>query len=693
MARKGIGAFVGDPQQNQEQLRPVANPVNTFASPDQSGVTETAFKAKVLENNLEAMSRPVEQVFKQQVEEQRDLRSKEQKVEAVMAAHGDFYPWWSENAEKFESLPEAEYGNAVKQAFTQKFGAEGDRMKAFALTSLMEDTLQARFVKRQRDAAAAAEEKKYGDFAITVAATTKKLKDRGATPEEIDSELDSLFKMNKGRLDPKEMVKRMLSVQETGLEDAQSKNVPRDKWDTTILEHLDRRKLLATENPEYNASRDRIRHKLNTLTPAETEAKQIDFDRRMEDGIQKGWSKKTVEQMFQKEWDNGGSKYLNNNARRYLLGQVEARDRKWAAAASKKAAYDAAVATVINTGVVPVDKVPYTTENGETRYLSQNEIERQVADYGVKRYLSGDKPNVEAFYANVATKVRVPQIAEKMEAGIAAMGMVTTDPNKIEIKTDDGKKITTTRSMQLLKAGFAEYTRIRDAGGEYAAAVQLPNEGMRNKYEAMYTLSKLGYSVDHIATSLASRGDTKVTVDHKRVESSVKSVLNRNNINPLTWFENDATNAGYVRKYISEGTEQLMRLSGLDQSTAQAEVVRRFTESHKVSPKGHAYVHTGNPAVRGLFNSEENYLNALDDFAVAWKADIVKRGKDQGVDLSKTSMSLTTHPYRHGYFLMQTTDGTKVSEVFGGEAYAVDARTISKWYWDTQAAKNNAKRK
>ncbi len=692
MASKGMGAFVRN-DGNQEQLRPVANPVNTYSSPDQSGLVESQFKAKLVEHQLESMAAPIEREFKQQVEADREVKTKQQKVEAVMSAHGEFFPWWNSQSESFESVPDNEYGTKVQEAFTRQFEKVTDPMKRFALTSLMEDTIQARFVKRQREAAAAAEEKKYGDFAITVAATTKNLKERGATPEEIDSELEALFKMNKGRLDPKEMVKRMLSVQETGLEEAQAKNVPRDKWDTTILEHLDRRKLLATENPEYNASRDRIRSKLNSLTPQEVETKQIEFDRYMEDQIKKGVSAKTIDQLFQKAWDEGGSKYLNNSSRRYLLSQVEARDRKYAAAASKQAAYNAAVATVLNTGVVPVDKVPYTTENGETRYLSQNEIERQVADYGVKRYLSGDKPNVEAFYANVATKVRVPQIAEKMEAGIAAMGMVTTDPNKIEVKTDDGKKITTTRSMQLLKSGFAEYQRIRDAGGEYAVAIQLPNEAMRNKYEAMYTLSKLGYSVDHIATTLASRGDTKVTVDHKRVESSVKSVLNRNNINPLTWFENDATNAGYVRKYISEGTEQLMRLSGLDQATAQAEVVRRFTESHKVSPKGHAYVHTGNPAVRGLFNSEENYLNALDDFAVAWKADIVKRGKDQGVDLSKTQMSLTTHPYRHGYFLMQTTDGTKVSEVFGGEAYAVDARTISKWYWDTQAAKNNAKRK
>lgn len=690
---KGIGAFVREDAQSREQLRPVANPVNTYSTPDQSGVVESAFKAKILENNLEALAAPIERQFKQQVEEQRDMRSKEQKVEALMAAHGEFYPWWNENAEKFAALPDEQYGMAVQKAFAEKFGQEGDRMKTFALTSLLEDTLQTRFQKRAKEAADAAEEKRYGDFAITVAETTKKLKERGATPEEIDSELNSLFTMNKGRLNPKQMVKRMLSVQETSLEEASAKNVPREQWDTTILDHLDRRKLLSTEDPEYNASRDRIRSRLNTLSPQEVETKQIDFDRRMEAQIKAGVSAATIDKLFQKEWDSGGSKYLNNSSRRYLIAQVEARDKKWAAAKSKQDAYSVAVDTVLRTGVVPVDKVPYSTENGEVRYLSQNEIERQVSAYGIKRYLSGDKPDVEGFYANVATKVRVPQIAEKMEAGIAAMAQVVTDPNKIEVKTDDGKKVTTTRSMQLFKQGFAEYQRIRDAGGEYAAAVQLPNEAMRNKYEAAYTLSKLGYSVEHIATNLASRGDTKVTVDHKRVESSVKTVLNRNNINPLTWFENDAVNAGYVRKYISEGTEQLMRISGLDQQTAQAEVVRRFTDTHKVSPKGFAYVHTGNPAVRGLFQSDENYLNALDDFAAAWKEDIVKRGKDQGVDLSKTKMMLTTHPYRHGYFLMQTTDGTKVSEVFGGDSYAVDARAISKWYWDNQASKNNDKRK
>ncbi len=693
MASKGMGAYVRDDGRNQEQLRPVANPVNTYSAPDQSGLVESQFKAKLVEHQLESIAAPIEREFKQTVEADREVKTKQEKVEAVMSAHGEFFPWWNANVEKYEGLPDAEYGKKVQEAFNEQFGSVSDPMKRFALTSLMEDTIQSRFVKRQRENEAAAEEKRYGDFAITVGETVKKLKDNGATPEQIDTELNNLFTLNKGRLNPKEMIKRMLSVQETSLEEAQSKNVPRDKWDTTILEHLERRKLLSTENPEYNASRDRIRHKLNTLSPQETEAKQIDFDRRMEAQIKAGVSAKTIDQLFQQEWDNGGNKYLNNNARRYLIAQVEARDKKWAAAASKQNAMNVAVETVLRTGVVPIDKVPYTTESGETRYLSQNEIERQVANYGAKKYLSSDKPDVEGFYANVATKVRVAAIAEKMEAGIAAMGMVTTDPNKIEVKTDKGEKITTTRSMQLLKQGFAEYQRLRDTGGEFAVAIQLPNEAMRNKYEAMYTMSKLGYSVDHIATTLASRGDTKVVVDHKRVESSVKSLLNRNNINPFSWGQNDAVNSGYVRKYISDGTESLMRLSGLDQATAQAEVVRRFEESHKVSPKGYAYVHTGNPAVRGLFNSEENYLKALDDFSIAWKEDIIKRGKAQGVDLSKTSMMLTTHPYRHGYFLMQTTDGTKVSEVFGGESYAVDARQIAKWYWDNQASKNNNARK
>lgn len=688
MARKGIGAYVTD-DTRLEQLRPVAEPVNTYFQPAQDGVLQAVAKAKVVENNLEAIGRPIEQMFKEQVAEQKEMRSKEQKVEALMAAHGEFYPWFNENQEKFSGLSPDQLHGAMTQAFTERFGQEPDRLKSYALKELLTDSITRKFREQSAKVAAAAEEKRYGDFAITAGETVKRLKAENATPEQIAAELDGLFTLNKGRLDPQEMNRRLLAVQETFLEEEKD----RTKWNTAIHDYLKGKKLDQTNNPAYNTSFDRIRTRMNTATAEEKETYQIQFDREAEAGIAAGWSKKTLEQWFDGKLSNGALQFgITNATRSRLVDAVEKRDKKWAAASSKATALDAAVQTAIVTGVMPVGKHTYTTELGETKTLSEAEIERGVSERGAKLYLSGDKPDIDGFYNNIVAKVRVSGVSERLEAGIASLSQVATDKNEIEITGADGKKVKSTRAMQLVQNGFEEYLRVRKAGGDHAIAVNLPNETMRRKYEDMYRLHLLGYSTQHIATSLASGGNGSVAIDNKLLEGKVKTIANVNDMNPMNWGKNDALDLGYIRKEIKEGTEALMRFSGISQSQAQEVVTKRFLETHAISKKGYAYVPINHPSV-GRFGSTENYLGALDSFTEAWKAEVVARSKEQGRDASKMRVMLTAHPYRHGYFLLKSTDGDLVSEVFGGTAQAVNADEIYRWWNAKDAEKANSKRK